>query len=67
MSKARDLAEARAENAEERASVCKTCDTRILPGQEHCPACRQYWQDVADGVFDDQDYGQKWAEALDEF
>lgn len=67
MSKVHDLNKAKAENAEVKSWTCKTCDTMVRAEGEYCDACAQYWRDVEDGIFDDQDYGQKWAEALDEF
>lgn len=61
------VADAAAVAQEVRNWTCKTCDMMVEAEGDHCSACTQYWQDVESGVFDDQDYGQEWSDALDHF
>lgn len=53
MSKICDLKNARSEHAEVKSWTCQTCDTMVQRDGAHCDACRQYWTDVYNGVFDD--------------
>jgi hypothetical protein len=51
------LAEARGIADEERMWTCLTCDTMIPPDNHdiYCRSCRDYWNDLANGAFDDDD------------
>lgn len=53
MSKARDLAEAKAENAEVKSWTCKSCDKMVEQEGVYCAGCQAYWHDVSGGLFDD--------------
>lgn len=44
---------ARLESEEYKDWVCKSCDTFVEPNENYCGRCSRYWQDVADGIFDD--------------
>lgn len=51
MSKIFDLKETRSEYAEVKSWTCQTCDTMVQRDGVHCDACRQYWTDVDNGLF----------------
>lgn len=62
-----NLQAAATEAAEVKAWTCKTCDVMVEAEGDYCRACAQYWQDVENGIFDDQDYGEAYEQAIDHF
>lgn len=50
-----NLAEAKAQDAEERSWWCSTCDKMIEEHEKgsYCRLCRMYWDDVRNGAFDE--------------
>ncbi len=49
------LSDAAAEKEEADGIVCKTCSAPAVEGHEpYCTSCALYWQDVANGLFDDR-------------
>lgn len=55
MAKAIEKRRAEIEAEEAGKWLCKSCDTFVEADGDHCRACAQYWQDVSDGIFDDEE------------
>lgn len=45
---------AETEAAEVKSWTCQSCDVMVEEDGEHCAACRQYWNDVRDGMFEEE-------------
>lgn len=67
MGKVHDKRKAEIEAEEAKKWICAHCDTFVEAEGDLCRACAQYQRDVRDGLYDDQDYGEAWEQALNNF
>lgn len=54
MGRQADILDALAEAKEAAKWKCETCEQPAQEDKPHCLSCELYWQDVANGVFDNE-------------